>query len=83
MALIVLDPCSLGLNESPEGVVLQISDVEGFEGHKFILPIGAEQFEKIAEAGKDIIKGKPQVVTADLATMKEEVKRGGTSSTSA
>ena len=78
MALIVLDPCDLGTVSNEEGVVLQVNNIEGFDGIKIMVPINWVSWDKMVEnvAKQRVMQG-PKIQPASIADMAEEAARRG------
>lgn len=80
MAMIVLDPCTIGFTPNDEGATLKIHQVEGFpEGLSFILPLGDTTCEQLHDSlGEKLGKsGGPSIVTATPDQVHQEAKRHG------
>lgn len=78
MALIVLDPCTLGFVPQKEGAVIRISDIEGFpEGLAFVLPLDEKTLGDLHDKIGEAIGRKAKVEVASVFAAQEEVRRHG------
>lgn len=78
MALIVLDPCTLGFVPQGKGAVIQISDIEGFpEGLTFMLPLDEKTLGGLHDKIGEAIGRKASVAVATPMAAAEEVRRHG------
>lgn len=64
MALIVLDPCQMGFMPNPGGGTIKISEVDGFPGIEFMIPLNDETLSQFNQIIAEKLKPGPKIVVA-------------------
>ena len=74
--LVILDTCNIGVRKEPQGgLVILLTDIEGFPGNSFMIPIeGKDRAQELINGMQEALGPK---LAADMRDMRKEVQNAG------